>query len=74
MTGAIWLTFAVAAGVSFLPDLIAVPRASLRRGSGALLVHVLAVVFLASLMLLVTARSIFSSSVAVALVGCRGAA
>ncbi|NTX27560.1 LTA synthase family protein [Burkholderia pyrrocinia] len=69
MTGTIWLTFAIAAGVSFLPDRIAVPRVQLRRRVDALLLHVLAVVFLASLMLLVTARPIFSSAVAVALVG-----
>ncbi|WP_446479825.1 LTA synthase family protein [Burkholderia cepacia] len=69
MTGAIWAPFAVAAGMSFLPDLIAVPRAPLRRRADALLLHVLSVVFLAALMLLVTARPIFSSSVAVALVG-----
>ncbi|MCA8271947.1 LTA synthase family protein [Burkholderia sp. AU30280] len=69
MTGAIWLAFAIAAGVSFLPDQIAVPRASLRRRVDALLLHVLSVVFLASLILLVTARPIFSSSVAVALIG-----
>ncbi|RQS89133.1 LTA synthase family protein [Burkholderia contaminans] len=69
MTGATWLAFAVAAGASFLPDRIAVPRAPLRRRADALLLHVLSVVFLASLMLLVTARPIFSSSVAVALVG-----
>ncbi|MBB0154773.1 LTA synthase family protein, partial [Burkholderia cepacia] len=55
--------------MSFLPDLIAVPRAPLRRRADALLLHVLSVVFLAALMLLVTARPIFSSSVAVALVG-----
>jgi hypothetical protein len=69
LTGAIWLTFAAAACISFLPDRIAVPRVQFRRRVDALLVHVLAVVFLASLMLLVTARPIFSSSVAVALVG-----
>ncbi|VWC84387.1 capsular polysaccharide biosynthesis protein [Burkholderia lata] len=69
MTGAIGLTFAVAAGVSFLPDRIAVPRVQSRRGADALLLHVLAVVFLASVMLLATARPIFSASVAVALVG-----
>ncbi|WP_175720827.1 LTA synthase family protein [Burkholderia anthina] len=69
MTSAIWLAFIAAAGVSLLPDQIAIPRVSLRRRADALLLHVLAVVFLASLMLLVTARPIFSSSVAVALVG-----
>ncbi|CAB3760743.1 capsular biosynthesis protein [Burkholderia sp. MSh2] len=69
MTGAIWLTFAIAAGVSFLPDRIAVPRSAVRRRADALLLQVLAVVFLASLMLLVTARPVFASSVAVALVG-----
>ncbi|UVE54831.1 LTA synthase family protein [Burkholderia sp. EMB26] len=69
MTDAIWLAFAVAAGISFLPDLIAVPRASLRRRADALLLHVASIVFLAALMLLATARPIFSSSVAVALVG-----
>lgn len=69
MTGAIWLTFAAAAGISFLPDRIAVPRVQFRRRIDALLLHALVVVFFASLMLLVTARPIFSSSVAVALVG-----
>lgn len=69
MTGAIWLTFTAAVGISFLPDRIAVPRVQFRRRADALLLHVFAVVFLASLMLLVTARPIFSSSVAVALVG-----
>ncbi|VWB54330.1 capsular polysaccharide biosynthesis protein [Burkholderia seminalis] len=69
MTGAIWLALAVAAGISFLPDLIAIPRASLRRRTDALLLHVVSVVFFAALMLLATARPIFSASVAVALVG-----
>ena len=69
MTGGTWLVFAVAAGASFLPDRIAVPRAALRRRADGLFLHVLSVVFLASLMLLVTARPVFSSSVAVALVG-----
>ncbi|MBU9629628.1 LTA synthase family protein [Burkholderia multivorans] len=67
--GAIWLAFAVSAVVSFVPDRIAIPRAALRRRADALLLHVLSVVLLASLMLLVTARPIFSSAVAVALIG-----
>ncbi|KML62689.1 capsular biosynthesis protein [Burkholderia cepacia] len=69
MTGTIWLAFVAAAGVSFLPDRLAVPSVQLRRRPDALLLHMLAVVFVASLMLLVTARPIFSSFVAVALVG-----
>ncbi|WP_186208716.1 LTA synthase family protein [Burkholderia gladioli] len=69
MNCTIWLAFAIVAGLSFLPDWIAIPRAPLRRRADALLLHVLAVVFLAALMSLVTARPIFSSFVAIALVG-----
>ncbi|KGB98560.1 MULTISPECIES: LTA synthase family protein [Burkholderia] len=69
MTGAIWLAFTIAVGASFLLDRIAVPRIRSRRHANALFLHVLAVVFLASLVLLATGRPIFSASGAVALVG-----
>ncbi|KAF1029035.1 MAG: hypothetical protein GAK40_00677 [Burkholderia plantarii] len=60
---------AVAVGVSFALDRIAVPRAPLRRPLCSPLLHVLAVVFLADLALAATARPIISAAAALALVG-----
>ncbi|RQT70587.1 LTA synthase family protein [Burkholderia cepacia] len=60
--------YAFAAGISFLPDRIAVPRGAVRRPVRAYLLHSWAVAFLTSVFLLVTARPIFSASMAIAVV------
>ncbi|OXI48076.1 LTA synthase family protein [Burkholderia aenigmatica] len=59
---------ALAAGISFLPDRIAVPRGAVRRPVCAYLLHSLAVAFLTSVFLLTTARPIFSAFMAIAVV------
>lgn len=68
MTEGIWLSLAFAAGMSLAPDRIALPRGPVRRELGAWALHFLAVICVASLFLLVTARPIFSACGAVALV------
>ncbi|MDN7586465.1 LTA synthase family protein [Burkholderia seminalis] len=52
--------------VSLLLDGIAVPRASWRRHWGAFALHVSAITFIGALVMLVTARPVFSSSIALA--------
>ncbi len=69
MTAMPWLTCIAAAILSFAPDRIAVPRFPQRRSLAGALVRALAVLFIASLLLFVTARPIFSAFVAIALVG-----
>ncbi|WP_430233564.1 LTA synthase family protein [Paraburkholderia tropica] len=68
MSGTFWLTFAIAVGASFAPDRLAAPRGPVRRAASAWALHVLAVICVALLFLLVTARPVFSACGAVALV------
>jgi hypothetical protein len=63
------LTFACAAFLSFAADAIALPRVGLRRTSGALALHIVSVVFVASLICALTRRPYFSAFIALALVG-----
>ncbi|AIT20110.1 LTA synthase family protein [Burkholderia thailandensis] len=69
MSGGLALIFAIAAALSFALDALATPRAPWRRPIAAAALHVLAFAFVASCVLLVTARVLFSAFVAVALVG-----
>ncbi|WP_434662412.1 LTA synthase family protein [Paraburkholderia sp. A3BS-1L] len=69
MSGTLCLTFAIAAGASFAPDRLAAPRGPVRRAASAWALHTLAVICVASLFLLVTARPVFSACGAIALVG-----
>lgn len=68
MSGTFWLAFAIAAGASFAPDRLAAPRGPVRRAASAWALHALAVICVALLFLLVTARPVFSACGAVALV------
>ncbi|WP_423391622.1 LTA synthase family protein [Burkholderia sp. LMG 21824] len=69
MNGGIALTLVVAAGLSFVPDRIAMPRAGWRRPVAALMLHILAVSFVFGIVLAVTSRPIISACTSVALVG-----
>ncbi|WP_231600530.1 MULTISPECIES: LTA synthase family protein [Burkholderia] len=69
MNGGIALTLVVAAGLSFVPDRIAMPRAGWRRPVAALMLHILAVSFVFGIVLAVTLRPIISACVSVALIG-----
>ena len=69
MTATPWLTCIAAAVLSFAPDRIAVPRFPQRRSLAGAFIRSLAVLFIASLLLFVTARPIFFAFVAIALVG-----
>jgi hypothetical protein len=55
-------------GLALLPEALAVPRASLRRSPVAFALHIAAIVFICSCVLLVTGRARFSAFVAIALV------
>ncbi|PYE16581.1 phosphoglycerol transferase MdoB-like AlkP superfamily enzyme [Paraburkholderia silvatlantica] len=68
MSGTLWLTLVIAAGASFAPDRLAAPRGAVRRAASAWTLHALAVICIASLFLLVTARPVFSACGAIALV------
>jgi general stress protein CsbA len=62
------LNFVAAAGLAFLPEALAQPRASLRRLPPALALHVAAIMFICVGVLLLTGRVRFSAFVAIALV------
>jgi general stress protein CsbA len=62
------LSFAAAIVLALLAEAIALPRASLRRSPLAFALHVAAIAFICSCMLLVTGRVRFSAFVAIALV------
>ncbi|MGF6933098.1 general stress protein CsbA [Paraburkholderia sp. UCT70] len=68
MNATLALSFAAAAGLAFLPEALAQPRASLRRSPLAFALHVAAIVFLCACVLLITGRVRFSAFVAIALV------
>ncbi|QBQ98332.1 LTA synthase family protein [Paraburkholderia pallida] len=68
MSGTLWLMFAIAVGASFAPDRLAAPRGPVRRVASAWALHALAVICVASLFLLVTARPAFSACGTIALV------
>ncbi|WP_431226311.1 LTA synthase family protein [Burkholderia contaminans] len=69
MNGGIALTFVVAAGLSFIPDQVAMPRAGWRRPVAALMLHICAVSFVFGIVLAVTSRPVISACASIALVG-----
>lgn len=68
MSGMHALFFATALAASFGFDAIAVPRAPLRRTVRAVVLHLLAVTFVAACVLVITSRPVFSAGVAAAVV------